>query len=155
MSENTSLTRKEIIELSAQLASAYLKANATPLNEVHSVMHHFFHLVSDLNRSSVIVSGRLPSAPSVPIENSVHEDYIICLEDGKRLQMLKRHLSTVYKMTVDEYKERWGLDADYPVVAPNYAKRRSQIAKTTGLGRSGRRRKLKIIEGRSGAAIVA
>ena len=78
-------------------------------------------------------------SPAVSIEDSVHDDYLICLEDGKKLQMLKRHLKTVYNMTVDQYKERWGLSADYPVVAPSYAKRRSNIAKTTGLG-SGKKR---------------
>lgn len=78
--------------------------------------------------------------PAVPIEESVKDDYIVCLEDGKHLQMLKRHLKTVYNMTLAQYKERWGLSSDYPVVAPSYARRRSDIAKVTGLG-NGRRSK--------------
>ena len=78
--------------------------------------------------------------PAVPIEESVKDDYIVCLEDGKRLQMLKRHLKTVYNMSLEQYKERLGLSNEYPVVAPSYAKRRSDIAKVTGLG-NGRRSK--------------
>ena len=93
----------------------------------------------------------------MPINKSVTEDFIICLEDGKKLQMLKRHLKTVYNMTVEQYKERWGLPADYPVVSPNYAKRRSEIAKTSGLGMTSHRRKLKIVKDGtdSHAAIIA
>lgn len=154
MNDSMTLTRKELIELSTELTSAYLGAHQVQISEVSSIMHSFFQVLSDLNKSSGSIKGRLPIAPAVPVEESVHEDYIICLEDGKKLQMLKRHLSTVYKMTIEEYKERWGLGPDYPVVAPNYARRRSSIAKNTGLGRSGRR-KIRIVEGRSGSAIVA
>jgi predicted transcriptional regulator len=74
----------------------------------------------------------------VPVKRSVFPDYIICLEDGKKLKMLKRHLKTAYNMTPDEYRERWGLPADYPMVAPNYAKHRSDLAKEIGLGTSRR-----------------
>jgi len=77
----------------------------------------------------------------VPINKSVTPDYIICLEDGKRLKMLKRHLKTAYNMTPEEYRERWGLPGTYPMVAPNYAKQRSKLAKEIGLGNSGRRRR--------------
>lgn len=83
------------------------------------------------------LTGALHS--NVSVEDSIHDDYIICLEDGKKLQMLKRHLSTVYNMTPEQYRERWGLPTDYPMVAPNYAKRRSSIAKQTGLGVTNRR----------------
>jgi predicted transcriptional regulator len=83
--------------------------------------------------------------PAVPIEESVHEDYIVCLEDGKKLQMLKRHLKTVYNMSIEQYKEKWGLSAEYPVVSPNYAKRRSSIAKSSGLGQIGRKRRLTLV----------
>jgi predicted transcriptional regulator len=77
--------------------------------------------------------------PAVPIKKSVTPDYLICLEDGKKLKMLKRHLKTVYNMTPDDYREKWGLPADYPMVAPNYAKRRSQLAKEIGLGTRSRK----------------
>ena len=78
--------------------------------------------------------------PAVPIKKSIQPDYIVCLEDGKELKMLKRHLKTAYDMTPDEYRARWDLPPDYPMVAPNYAKRRSQLAKQIGLGTGGRGR---------------
>ena len=77
--------------------------------------------------------------PAVPIKKSVHADYIVCLEDGKKLKMLKRHLKTAYNMTPESYRERWGLGADYPMVAPNYARQRSRLAKEIGLGTRARR----------------
>ncbi|MDR0631021.1 MAG: MucR family transcriptional regulator [Holosporales bacterium] len=154
MTETVNLSKKELIELSTTLTAAYLSANEVEISEVNSIIHSFFQVLSDLNKSSGMVKGRLPVAPAVPIEESVHDDYIVCLEDGKKLQMLKRHLSTVYKMTVEEYKERWNLGPDYPSVSPSYARRRSGIAKSTGLGRGGRRR-MKIVEGQSGPAVVA
>jgi predicted transcriptional regulator len=83
------------------------------------------------------LSGALNAA--VSIEDSIQDDYIVCLEDGKKLQMLKRHLTSVYNMTPEQYRERWGLPHDYPMVAPNYATRRSEIAKDTGLGVTNRR----------------
>ena len=148
------LTRKELVELATDLTCAYLGSNQVQMTEVSSIMNSFYQLLSDLNRSSTSIKSRLPVAPAVPIEDSIHENYIVCLEDGKRLQMLKRHLSTVYKMSIEEYKERWGLGADYPVVAPSYAKRRSAIAKNTGLGRSGRK-KMQVIDSKVGSAVVA
>src|SRR5690606_21523254 len=77
--------------------------------------------------------------PAVPIKKSVTPDYIVCLEDGKKLKMLKRHLKTAYNMSPEEYRERWGLPADYPMVAPNYAQQRSKLAKEIGLGTTGRK----------------
>ncbi|MDR1207829.1 MAG: MucR family transcriptional regulator [Holosporales bacterium] len=154
MTENVNLTRKELIELSTTLTAAYLSANEVDMSDVNSIIHSFFQVLNELNKASGVAKGRLPVAPAVPIEESVHDDYIVCLEDGKKLQMLKRHLSTVYKMTIEEYKERWNLGPDYPVVSPSYARRRSGIAKSTGLGRGGRRR-MKIVDGTSGSAVVA
>ena len=79
--------------------------------------------------------------PAVAIKKSISPDYIVCLEDGKKLKMLKRHLKTAYNMTPDEYRKRWGLPADYPMVAPNYAKHRSNLAKKIGLGTKPRKRR--------------
>ena len=79
--------------------------------------------------------------PAVNIKKSIHPDYIVCLEDGKKLKMLKRHLKTAYNMTPESYRERWGLAADYPMVAPNYARQRSKLAKDIGLGTRGRQAK--------------
>jgi len=83
----------------------------------------------------------LPRAPAVPVKKSVQPDYIVCLEDGKKLKMLKRHLMTHYKMTPEDYRAKWGLAADYPMVAPNYAEQRRSLAKKIGLGTSRRRAK--------------
>ncbi|MEE8276349.1 MAG: MucR family transcriptional regulator, partial [Alphaproteobacteria bacterium] len=80
-------------------------------------------------------------APAVPIRKSVTPNFVICLEDGKKLKMLKRHLKTAYGLTPEQYRERWGLAADYPMVAPNYARQRSKLAKQIGLGRRPRRRR--------------
>jgi predicted transcriptional regulator len=154
MSENMAFTRKELIELATNLTASYLQANATPLDQVETVMSSFFQMLLDLNRScGVFIQGRSAMSPAVPVEESVKDNYIVCLEDGKRLKMLKRHLSTVYSMSLDQYKERWGLDANYPTVAPNYARRRSDIAKTSGLGKTGRKRKIRVHD--SGAAVLA
>lgn len=154
MMDNEMLNRKDILAMATRLAAAYIEAHQTPMEEVSSVMSSCVQVVENLNKGGSSVKGRLPVSPAVPIEESVHNDYIVCLEDGKKLQMLKRHLSTVYKMSIEEYKERWNLPPDYPVVAPNYAARRSNIAKSSGLGRSGRR-KMRVVEGRNGSAVVA
>ena len=86
------------------------------------------------------MTAKAHKEPAVPINESVHDDYIVCLEDGKKLHMLKRHLGSMYGMTLDQYKERWSLPHDYPTVSPSYARRRSAIAQKTGLGTNGRRK---------------
>ena len=123
-----------------EIASAYLASNEVPSEDLPEVLKKIFLSVVDIMRDANNMKHRPALTPAVPVEDSIHDDYIVCLEDGKKLQMLKRHLSTVYNMTVEQYRERWGLPADYPVVSPNYAKRRSDIAKTTGLGSTGRRK---------------
>lgn len=155
MTTNAALDRKELLEAATQLAGAYLQANPMPVEEIGGVVQTCVEVLTELNKSFCSVRIRLPAMPAVPIEDSVTDDYVVCLEDGKRLRMLKRHLSTVYKMSVEEYKERWGLGPDYPIVAPSYARRRSAIAKSTGLGKSGRRGRLKVVESRAGTGIVA
>lgn len=141
MSEN--LTSQEVMAYTTEIASAYLANNEIPAEEISSLLKSVFLAVVDVSRDANNIKHRPALTPAVPVEESVHEDYIVCLEDGKKLQMLKRHLNTVYNMTVDQYRERWGLPSDYPVVSPSYARRRSDIAKTTGLGSTGRK-KLKV-----------
>jgi len=102
-------------------------------------------LIRDVYQTlSSVGSGEDPAAerptPAVPVKKSVTPDHIVCLEDGKKLKMLKRHLKTAYNMTPEEYRERWGLAPDYPMVAPNYAKQRSRLAKQIGLGTRARRK---------------
>jgi predicted transcriptional regulator len=142
MSEN--LTSQEVMAYTTGIASAYLAKNNITIDDLPITLKKIFTAVLELVREANNMRHRPALTPAVAIEDSIHEDYIICLEDGKKLQMLKRHLNTVYNMTIEQYKERWGLSPDYPVVSPSYARRRSDIAKTTGLGSTGRRKNLKV-----------
>ncbi len=136
----------DILKIAGQIAAAYVSKNDTPLDQIPHLLTRIYNSLLDTPKATITRMSP-PLSPAVPIEESVTEDFIVCLEDGKKLQMLRRHLSTVYGMSPEQYKERWGLPASYPVVAPSYAKRRSQIAKTTGLGLTGRRRRLKVVKG--------
>ncbi|MCX7684007.1 MAG: MucR family transcriptional regulator [Acetobacteraceae bacterium] len=124
----------ELLALTAQIVSAHLSHNTVAAGEVPA-------LIRDVHGTlAALASGAAPAAPAekptpaVPIKKSVHPDYLICLEDGKKLKMLKRHLKSAFNMTPEQYRERWGLPPDYPMVAPNYAARRSELAKKIGLG---------------------
>ena len=125
----------ELLELTTEIVSAHVSNNTLPVNELPQ-------LIQDVYRTLSAVGGTVaPSEkpqPAVPVKKSVTPDYIICLEDGKKLKMLKRHLKTAYNLTPDDYRERWGLPRDYPMVAPNYAKHRSSLAKKIGLGTKSR-----------------
>jgi predicted transcriptional regulator len=126
----------------ADIVAAYLSNHSMAPEEVPSFMRlvqKSLHGIKSGKTSSLLS----PSAPAVPIEESIQPDYIICLEDGKQLKMLKRHLMSSYKMTPEQYRERWDLPATYPMVAPNYAKRPQAIAKGIGLG-SHRRKQEKL-----------
>lgn len=133
------LSQQDLFKCAVELAAAYLRNNSVPLEGVPAVVTRMHQILADTNRNPHMLRKSLPSTPAVAIEDSITDEFIVCLEDGKKLQMLKRHLKTMYNMSVDQYKERWGLPLDYPVVAPKYARRRSEIAKTTGLGLTGRR----------------
>lgn len=137
----------ELLAYTTEIVAAHLSNNAVSASDIPFLIEKIFRTLSGLrqDQASVSASSERP-LPAVPIRKSVHPDYIICLEDGKKLKMLKRHLSTSYSMTPEQYRERWGLPADYPMVAPNYAKQRSHLAKEIGLGvkgRGGGRRKSK------------
>ena len=135
------LTHNELFKMTIDMVSSYMSNNAVSLDDVSSIISKIYQTLSAVNETPNSFRGRPVHQPAVPISESVTDEYIVCLEDGKKLQMLKRHLNTVYKMSLEQYKERWNLPMDYPVVSPNYAKRRSQIAKNTGLGLTGRRRR--------------
>ncbi|MGQ0680769.1 MucR family transcriptional regulator [Bradyrhizobium sp.] len=130
---------KNFIDLTASIVSAYLSNNPTPAAEIPG-------LIGQIHAALVRVSsGRTeaplePAKPAVAIKKSISPDYIVCLEDGKRFKSLKRHLRTQYNMTPEQYRDKWGLPPDYPMVAPNYAVARSQLAKEMGLGQQRRRR---------------
>jgi predicted transcriptional regulator len=131
---------KGYIDLTANIVSAYLSNNPTPAAEIPN-------LISQVHSALLRVSsGRSeapaePARPAVPLKKSINPDYLVCLEDGKRFKSLKRHLRTQYSMTPEQYRDKWGLPADYPMVAPNYAVARSQLAKKMGLGQQRRKRK--------------
>lgn len=130
---------KNIVDLAVQLSSAYMYKHSVERKDVESLVIDMCRVITSCEKKATYMQMSLSNAPAVPINESVHHDYIVCLEDGRKLKMLKRHLKTMYNMTIQQYKERWALPDDYPTVAPSYAEKRSQIAQTTGLGLSGRR----------------
>jgi predicted transcriptional regulator len=131
---------KTPVELTASIVSAYLSNNPTQASEIPS-------LISQVHAALLrVATGRTevplePAKPAVSAKKSITPEYLVCLEDGKRFKSLKRHLRTQYNMTPEQYREKWGLPADYPMVAPNYAVARSQLAKKMGLGQQQRKRK--------------
>jgi predicted transcriptional regulator len=129
MSEDTANSR--ILDLTARIVSAHVGHNAVTADVLPSLIQSVYRTLA--NVEAPIATDK--PQPAVPVRRSVFPDYIICLEDGKKLKMLKRHLMTAYSMSPDQYRERWGLPHDYPMVAPNYAERRSTLAKQIGLGR--------------------
>jgi predicted transcriptional regulator len=137
MTENTSTG--SYIELTADIVSAYVSNNSVPAGDMPA-------LINQVHQALVHVGGGKneapmePLKPAVPVKRSISADHLICLEDGKKFKSLKRHLRTQYNMTPEQYREKWGLPADYPMVAPNYAAARSQLAKQMGLGQQRRRR---------------
>lgn len=135
---NTETT--DILDLTTAIVSAHLSNRETDPQEIPNLIRTIYQTLSDLS-DAVKPTRNRASSPAVPIEESVQPDYIVCLEDGRQLRMLKRHLNTAYGLSIDEYKARWGLPADYPTVAPNYSKRRSAIAKNNGLGNTPKKRK--------------
>ncbi len=128
----------DVLHLVSDVVSAYVSNNNIESAEIPSLIHQVYSTLSTLGRHNNHSQAR-PLEPAVPIKKSITDDYVICLEDGKKLKMLKRHLRAVYKMTPEQYRERWGLPLDYPMVAPNYAKKRSSLAKANGLGRSSKK----------------
>ena len=136
----TNSPAKGFIDLTAEIVSAYVGNNTTPASELPA-------LIGQVHAALVRVSeGQAPPPvapikPAVPVKKSLTAEYIVCLEDGKKFKSLKRHLRTQYNMTPEQYRDKWGLPADYPMVAPNYAVTRSQLAKKMGLGqaRNGKR----------------
>ena len=130
------LAPPDILALTAQIVSAHVGANSVSADLLPDLIRDVHRAVSSLGTTAPPPAER--PQPAVPIKKSVFPDYIICLEDGKKLKMLKRHLMSAYNMTPDQYRERWSLGPDYPMVAPNYAQHRSTLAKKIGLGTGGR-----------------
>ena len=129
--------QNELLSLTTQIVSAHVSHNTVALPELQNLIAQVYKTLSGVGNETQQAPER--PQPAVPIKKSVTPEYIVCLEDGKELKMLKRHLKTAYDMTPDDYRERWGLPQDYPMVAPNYAKQRSKLAKQIGLGTKARR----------------
>lgn len=130
------------IELTADIVSAYVSNNSVPAGELPSLINDVYNALLRVG-STVAPAPAEPLKPAIPVKKSVTSDYLICLEDGKKFKSLKRHLRTQYGLSPEDYREKWSLPADYPMVAPNYAKARSNLAKQMGLGQQRRRRSVK------------
>jgi len=130
-------TRNDLVEVAADIVSAYVSANQVPPSEIPALIRTVYASLQQIAGSSPVAVASAQE-PAVPVKKSITPDYIVCLEDGKKFKSLKRHLRTKYSMTPDEYRTKWGLPHDYPMVAPNYAKERSNLAKRMGLGHARR-----------------
>lgn len=126
-----------LLSLTTEIVAAHVSNNSVALSDLPVLIEQVYKSLSNVGLEPAVVEER--PQPAIPVKKSVTPDYIVCLEDGKKLKMLKRHLKTAYNMTPEEYRDRWGLPADYPMVAPNYARQRSSLAKQIGLGTRARR----------------
>jgi predicted transcriptional regulator len=128
------------IELTADIVSAYVSNNSVSAGDIPGLINQVHSALMRVSGSPAEVPSE-PLKPAVSVKKSITPEYIVCLEDGKKFKSLKRHLRTQYNMTPEQYREKWALAPDYPMVAPNYAAARSQLAKQMGLGQQRRRRK--------------
>src|SRR4029453_4514259 len=126
-----------LLTLTADIVAAHVSNNSVAVNDLPNLIQNVHSALSGIVATGAAAESR--PEPAVSIRSSIKPDYIVCLEDGKKLKMLKRHLMTHYQMTPDEYRQKWGLNADYPMVAPNYAEQRRTLAKKIGLGTKRRR----------------
>ena len=130
-----------LITLTADIVAAHVSNNSVAVNDLPQLIANVHGALSAIGGTGSVPEVR--PEPKVPIRSSIKPDYIVCLEDGKRLKMLKRHLMTHYQMTPDQYRQKWGLNSDYPMVAPNYAEQRRTLAKSIGLGTKRRKAPVK------------
>lgn len=121
-----------LIAYTTDIVSAHVSNNSVVVGDLPHLISNVYHALAGLSAS---VSNEPKAEPAVPIKSSIKSDYIVCLEDGKKMKMLKRHLMTHYGMTPEDYRSKWDLPADYPMVAPNYAQKRRELAKAIGLGK--------------------
>jgi predicted transcriptional regulator len=133
--KDLSVSDAELLHMASDIAAAYVSHNSLSTEQLPDVIKTVHATLWSVGRRTR--RDRDNPKPAVPVRRSITPDYIVCLEDGKRLKMLKRHLRSAYNLTPDEYRAKWSLPSDYPMVAPNYAKQRSQFAKKIGLGRKG------------------
>ncbi len=128
------VSRDDVLRMAVDVVAAYVSNNQISAGQISEVINSIYNSLMGLEGTPTEAMAE-PQKPAVSVRKSVTPDYIVCLEDGKKLKMLKRHLRTTYNLTPEEYRTKWGLAPDYPMVAPNYAKQRSQFAKDIGLGR--------------------
>ena len=129
--------KSEVIEMTAEIVSAYVGNNSVTAADLPGLIQSVHRALSGIAAGGETVEVA-PKEPAVPVRRSITPDFLICLEDGRKFKSLKRHLRTKYNMSPEEYRAKWGLPKDYPMVAPNYAKARSELAKQMGLGQGGR-----------------
>lgn len=134
MPDTTTETKQNLIEQTTDIVAAYVSNNPLPSTDLPKLIADIHAAISGLSNGAVAAAEAKP-VPAVSIKKSVTPDYLICLEDGKKFKSLKRHLATHHNLTPDEYRQKWNLPADYPMVAPNYSASRSALAKASGLGR--------------------
>jgi len=127
----------DLLALTTEIVAAHVSNNTVALGDLPQLINQVYSSLANIGTAPAAPLSR--PQPAVSIKKSVHPEYLVCLEDGKKLKMLKRHLKTAYNMTPEAYRERWGLPPDYPMVAPNYAEQRSRLAKEIGLGTRARR----------------
>jgi predicted transcriptional regulator len=128
----------EFLRLTTDVVAAYLRNNPLPTSQIADIINTVYRSLRTLERGGEVTGDALK--PAVPVRKSIHPEYLVCLEDGKKLKMLKRHLRSSYNLSPDQYRQKWGLPPDYPMVAPNYAEQRSAFAKKIGLGRTSARK---------------
>lgn len=135
MSEQPS--KLELLELTSEIVSAHVSNNSVSTSDLPQLIEDVYKTLGTVGEKPEV---KEKAQPAVPVKKSIQQEYLICLEDGKKLKMLKRHLKTAYNMTPEEYREKWNLPSDYPMVAPNYAEHRSSLAKKIGLGTRARKK---------------
>jgi predicted transcriptional regulator len=128
----------KFIELTANIVSAYLRNHSVPASDIPGLISQIHSALSRVSSGADLAAE--PLKPAIPVKKSITPEYLVCLEDGKKFKSLKRHLRTQYNMTPEQYRDKWDLPADYPMVAPNYAQARSALAKQMGLGQQRRKR---------------
>ena len=138
---DTEYAEDTLLTLTADIVAAHVSNNSVAVNDLPNLIQNVHGALSGISKSTSAPEAR--PEPKVSIRASIKPDYIVCLEDGKRLKMLKRHLMTHYQLTPDQYRQKWGLSSDYPMVAPNYAEQRRVLAKKIGLGTKRRKPKAK------------
>jgi predicted transcriptional regulator len=138
LQNDTAIHAEDVMRMTTDIVASFVSNNTIPAETVPDVIRRVHEAVQGLTLS-VEEKPTEKQKPAVPVSRSITPDYLVCLEDGKKLKMLKRYLRSNYDMTPDDYRRKWNLPADYPMVAPNYSKRRSEFAKEIGLGRGGRK----------------